>query len=247
MAHHFEVIARQLIQRPQVRLSDLSLLDMPESTALLEQGVPSPVAFPQAALIHELFEAQATAHPERAALRFDGRTFSYSELNTSANRLARRLLEESLPKNVLIGLHLKPSFEMLVAILAVLKAGHAYLPIDPNYPESRKEYLVEDSKLKLLIADSDREDFAADHEWLNYGELPLDAYSPENLSIELTPDALAYVIYTSGSTGKPKGAMITHQNVVRLFFNDAQLFDFSEKDTWTLFHSYCFDFSVWEM
>jgi amino acid adenylation domain-containing protein len=143
------------------------------------------------------------------------------------------------------------SVEMVVALLGVLKAGGAYVPIDPEYPQERVRYMLEDSGARVLLteaklAESGKEGLArvvcVDSEWERIAE-----YSDENVESGAEPGNLAYVIYTSGSTGEPKGTLIPHFNVVRLFEATRDWFQFDEKDVWTLFHSYGFDFSVWEM
>ncbi|OMD35054.1 plipastatin synthase, partial [Paenibacillus borealis] len=134
-------------------------------------------------------------------------------------------------------------------MLGILKAGGAYLPIDPDYPAERIAYTLADSGAEWLVTTRDVElrtpalPFAGCRVYALETE-PMPAENPPQAT---KPEHLAYVIYTSGTTGKPKGTMITHRNVVRLLFNDRMAFDFNERDVWTLFHSYCFDFSVWEM
>jgi non-ribosomal peptide synthetase component F len=135
---------------------------------------------------------------------------------------------------------------MLVAILATLKAGGAYMPIDPDYPSGQIDYMLRDSQSRHLILDSA---LPADIEF--DGTLVEVAFQPRKMKTgrrwrtrfrSTSRRILAYIIYTSGSTGDPKGTMIEHRNVVRLLFNDRNLFDFSPEDTWTLFHSYCLTF-----
>jgi amino acid adenylation domain-containing protein len=126
---------------------------------------------------------------------------------------------------------------MIITILGILKSGGAYVPIDPEYPQDRIDYMIADSGCKVLIDEDELKNFKEQEA----------TYTKENLSKVTTPTDLAYVIYTSGTTGKPKGTLVEHKNVVRLFKTDKPLFDFTENDVWTMFHSYCFDFSVWEM
>lgn len=137
---------------------------------------------------------------------------------------------------------------MIVAILGVLKAGGAYLPMDPDYPEERISHMLEDSRAVILLTQSHFIDkYTSIGTVINLEDEQ--EYSDEqyNLSEVNKPSDLAYLIYTSGSTGKPKGAMIEHRNIVRLLFNSKMQFDFNENDVWTMFHSMSFDFSVWEM
>lgn len=140
------------------------------------------------------------------------------------------------------------SLEMVIGMLAILKAGGAYVPIDPDYPEERIHYMLEDSGVRLLLTQSHLwESTTFDGKLVSLDEATTYTGDASNLESISGPSHLAYVIYTSGTTGKPKGTLIEHKNVVRLLFNDKNLFDFSSQDTWTLFHSFCFDFSVWEM
>ena len=150
--------------------------------------------------------------------------------------------------DVIVGMLVDRSIEMIIGILAILKAGGAYLPIDPDYPMDRIDFTLEDSGTNILLTTNnlvngikfDKEIISLDDNSLYQG----DCSNLENIN---NFSDLSYIIYTSGTTGRPKGVMIEHRNVVRLLFNDKCLFDFDSNDIWTMFHSYCFDFSVWEM
>jgi non-ribosomal peptide synthetase component F len=140
---------------------------------------------------------------------------------------------------------------MIVGILGILKAGGAYVPIDPDYPQERIRYMLEDTGAQLVLSSTEGKEKVEGHNLsvitLN-GDLELiQKEKSSNLEETISPQQLAYVIYTSGSTGKPKGVLIEHYNVVRLFKTEPKLYDFNEDDVWTMFHSFCFDFSVWEM
>jgi amino acid adenylation domain-containing protein len=175
-------------------------------------------------------------------------------LNRYADRLAQRLRGLGVGPDVLVGLCLERSVELVIGILGILKAGGAYLPLDPSYPKERLEFMLQDSGAPVIVTQRhvsasvptqgavlvclDAEDL---HEFS-------DAASKEtNFASDTRPENLAYVIYTSGSTGKPKGVLVTHDNVVRLFRSTQAWFNFTSADVWTLFHSYAFDFSVWEI
>jgi non-ribosomal peptide synthetase component F len=141
---------------------------------------------------------------------------------------------------------------MIVGILGILKAGGAYVPIDPDYPEDRIKYIFDDTNADVIISSSESSLKFKDFEKAKVFKIDSDwsvikKQSTDNLGLKLDPKQLAYVIYTSGSTGRPKGVLIEHFNVVRLFKTDPPLFDFNQNDVWTMFHSFCFDFSVWEM
>ena len=176
---------------------------------------------------------------------------TYGELNARANQLATYLRELGVGPESLVGIHLDRTFDLIVSILAILKAGGAYLPLDLACPDDRLNFMLSDSQTKLVLTDSSLASrFAAykgttvclDREAERLGGL-----STENLPSQTQPHHLAYVIYTSGSTGTPKGRLVTQQNVARLFTATAPWFHFGPNDVWTLFHSFAFDFSVWEI
>ncbi|MFY8311360.1 pyoverdine non-ribosomal peptide synthetase PvdD, partial [Pseudomonas aeruginosa] len=184
------------------------------------------------------------------ALILDEQRLSYGELNARANRLAHCLIARGVGADVPVGLALERSLDMLVGLLAILKAGGAYLPLDPAAPEERLAHILDDSGVRLLLTQGhllERLPRQAGVEVLAIDGLVLDGYAESDPLPTLSADNLAYVIYTSGSTGKPKGTLLTHRNALRLFSATEAWFGFDERDVWTLFHSYAFDFSVWEI
>jgi amino acid adenylation domain-containing protein len=212
----------------------------------------------QARCIHQYFEAQARQNPDRIALTFESQQLSYAELNARANRLAARLQKLGVKPETLVGICAERSVEMVVGILGILKAGGAYVPVDPACPADRLAFILQDAAAPVLLtqkalaanlatlqgssnADS-IEVLYLDSEWDSISKES--AENPDSLVAE---ENAAYVIYTSGSTGKPKGVTVTHKNVVRLFTATDHWFKFGPEDVWTLFHSYAFDFSVWEI
>uniref|UniRef100_UPI0035E42342 non-ribosomal peptide synthetase n=1 Tax=Burkholderia pseudomallei TaxID=28450 RepID=UPI0035E42342 len=210
--------------------------------------------YPIEQCIHQLFEAQVDRKPEAIALTFEGQRLSYAELNARANRLAHYLQARGVGPDRLVALCAERGIEMVVGLLAILKAGGAYVPLDPAYASDRLRGIVEDSQPALVLADAVGRaalgeldgalpviDLETDA--LRWREMP--ATNPEVASQHV--HHLAYVIYTSGSTGRPKGVMVEHAQVVRLFGATQAWFGFDERDVWTLFHSYGFDFSVWEL
>ncbi|EPJ3133570.1 pyoverdine non-ribosomal peptide synthetase PvdD, partial [Pseudomonas aeruginosa] len=196
------------------------------------------------------FEEQARQRPQAVALILDEQRLSYGELNARANRLAHCLIARGVGADVPVGLALERSLDMLVGLLAILKAGGAYLPLDPAAPEERLAHILDDSGVRLLLTQGhllERLPRQAGVEVLAIDGLVLDGYAESDPLPTLSADNLAYVIYTSGSTGKPKGTLLTHRNALRLFSATEAWFGFDERDVWTLFHSYAFDFSVWEI
>jgi amino acid adenylation domain-containing protein len=236
-ARAFETLLAAGLADPGLRLSDLPLLAAGERHQLLVEWNPAGEELSVRRPIHRRFEAQVDRAPDAPAVTADGETLTYGELDARANRLARHLLAKGVRPGDLVALRFERSAGMLVAILAVLKAGAGYLPLDPTYPAERLAFALEDSGASLLLT----------RERLDAEANAIAARRPERLDIPLDPELPAYVIYTSGSTGRPKGVVIPHGHVTRLFSGTREWFQFGPADVWTLFHSYAFDFSVWEI
>lgn len=201
--------------------------------------------------IHEQFERQARKTPGIVAVQFEDATLRYRELNERANQLARHLRACGISPEVPVILYLERSLEMIVAISAVLKAGGVYVPVDLAYPQERIAFMLEDTNAPVVIT---VERLRPSLPPKARGVLCLDSLSDEiscertdDLPSETTGENAAYIIYTSGSTGKPKGVVVTHNNVVRLLTQTEHWYGFNSSDVWTLFHSYAFDVSVYEM
>ena len=201
-----------------------------------------------------LFEASAARSPSAVALSFEGETVTYQVLNARANCLARHLRKLGVGPDARVGICADRGVPMIVSVLATLKAGGAYVPLDPTYPPDRLAYMLADSAPAVLLADRAGAEACGAFEGtklnLDAPELPWESESSENLApseVGVTPADIAYVIYTSGSTGAPKGAMVEHRNVGRLLRATESSFGFGAADVWTLFHSFAFDFSVWEI
>ncbi|MCO5994849.1 non-ribosomal peptide synthetase [Actinoallomurus rhizosphaericola] len=198
------------------------------------------------ATIPELFAERVARDPDAVAVTHDGASLTYAELNVRANRLAHRLIERGAGPERLVALAFPRSADLVVAVLAVLKAGAAYVPIDPDQPAARIAAVLEDAAPALLVTAPGMEPPAGVERIVLDDDLL--AGSPEHDPVvPLRPEHPAYVIYTSGSTGRPKGVVVPHANVVRLFDATDPWFGFGPSDVWTLFHSYAFDFSVWEL
>jgi amino acid adenylation domain-containing protein len=200
------------------------------------------------ACLHRLFEAQTELAPGALAVSFDDRSLTYGELNARANRLARRLRALGVKAETLVGIHVDRSLEMVVGLLAVLKAGGAYVPLDTAYPTERLEFLLADSRVPVLLTRAHLLAGLPAHgaEVVDLDDECVDERE-DDLAGGSVPESAAYVIYTSGSTGRPKGVVVTHANVTQLLASTQRLYEFGSDDVWTLFHSFAFDFSVWEI
>ncbi|MGH7561802.1 MAG: amino acid adenylation domain-containing protein [Gemmatimonadales bacterium] len=248
MHGHLATLLESVVADPDQSLSLLPILTGGEQRLLLEEWVPVGRAPSDARILVERFEERAAASPDRIAVEYEGSRLTYAELNAAANRVAHRLRDAGVTKDTLVALCADRSLELVIGLLGILKAGGAYLPIDLAVPADRVEFILGDSGAPVVLAQRHLLD-----------RLPAGArttFAIEDLMAEgdtrnpppvATPDSLAYVIYTSGSTGKPKGVLVTHANVARLFTATDHWFGFGEDDVWTLFHSYAFDFSVWEL
>jgi amino acid adenylation domain-containing protein len=196
----------------------------------------------------DLFAAQVAAQPRAVALSLGATSLSYADLDERAERLAGRLTAMGAGPGAIVGLCLPRSLDLIVALLAILKSGAAYLPLDPAYPGERLAFMVEDADASIVVASEHFDWLPADRQRLDpYHQGEADAASEPVPKRPAAADDLAYVIYTSGSTGKPKGVAIEHAAITRLFSATQAWFGFRPADVWTLFHSVSFDFSVWEI
>jgi len=202
-------------------------------------------------IVH-LFSKQVKKTPKNIAITFNDTQLTYCELNKLSNQLAKHLKIKGVKEKNLVPICIDRSLNMIIGILAILKAGAAYVPIDPEYPEDRISYMLDDIGAEVMVCGSKESFLFSSRENITLINLDIDWHliaqqSEDEIEHSLDANDLAYIIYTSGSTGRPKGVMITHWNVFRLFVNETPLFHFRETDVWTMFHSFCFDFSVWEM
>jgi amino acid adenylation domain-containing protein len=250
-----EGLVRALETAPSRALASIGVLPDEERWKVTREWNELAAEYPRDLCVHELFEAQVRRTPDAVALAFGDERLTYAELNGRANGVAHQLLKLGVSPDARVAICVERSPEMIVALLAVLKAGGAYVPLDPAYPVARLRFMLRDSApLAVLTHGMEAElrdellagldlpvlDLAGAEEW--EGERDVNPACPG-----LSPDHLAYVIYTSGSTGRPKGVGVAHQNVARLFTATDHWFSFGPADVWTLFHSFAFDFSVWEI
>jgi amino acid adenylation domain-containing protein len=235
MFGHYQSILEAVAVDVDRRVSELPLLADTERCQLLVQWNDTKVDYPACASIHEPFEALASRTPDRIAVVFERQTLSYGELNRRANQLAHHLKGLGVGPNALVGLCVKRSLDMVVGLLGILKAGAAYVPMDPSYPKERLQYILEDCKASIVITQESLVDglpsFAGraiclDKDWGNIaGE------SAESLIGQVNPEDLAYVIFTSGSTGRPKGVEISHRAVINFLNSIRETPGMSAQDT----------------
>jgi amino acid adenylation domain-containing protein len=253
MANHFQTLLGSIVGRPERRLAELRILTDDEERQVTYGWNAAPVESGAGRCVHELFEDQATGAPEAVAIVCGGEHLTYSELNSRANRLGRRLRRLGVGPEIIVAVYMERSLEMIVALLGVMKAGGAYLPLDPEYPKSRLMFMLADAGSRVLLTQERLREslppgsahiLCVDSEWQSISRES--EALPAKSAGDATENNLCYVIYTSGSTGDPKGAMINHGNVERLFKTTERSFGFNRNDVWTLLHSYAFDFSVWE-
>jgi amino acid adenylation domain-containing protein len=247
---HWENLLTEIVRDPQARISDLQFLG-PEECRQLLGGNRAQRRHSESRLLQQVFEEQAQINPLAIAAQFEGRKLTYAELNCRANQLGHYLKKSGIGPEALVGMFMERGLGIVIGLLAVLKAGGAYVPLDPDYPAERISYMLQDAGVKVLIADSSTESRIDRHSVtlvnLDRDWEEISRESQSNPTPEATPESVAYVIYTSGSTGRPKGVAVTHGNVSRLFASTQHWFQFSSNDVWTMFHSYAFDFSVWEI
>ncbi|RUS95014.1 hypothetical protein DSM106972_091740 [Dulcicalothrix desertica PCC 7102] len=252
LKHYCQLLA-SAVADPNVGINTLPLLDENERQELISKGVATAPINEQTANenIVSLFAKTAHTYSDAIAVKYQDQELTYFELDERSNQLAYFLREQGVGKEIRVGIFLNRSHELIVSLLAVLKAGGTYVPLDPAYPSERINFILEDSGISILLTEKallssvnttsqqvvtleDIKDTAQNH--------------VETLHVtSLHSSQAAYIIYTSGSTGKPKGCVVTHSNVTRLMRSTESWFNFNENDVWTLFHSFAFDFSVWEI
>jgi amino acid adenylation domain-containing protein len=250
MSRHFERVLESMVKEPQQRVSAIALLTEAETEQQLNEWNATTVEYPANTCLHEMFEEQVERTPDQIAVVYDEQQVSYAELNERANQLAHYLRQQGVGAEVLVGILMERSVEMVVALMGVLKAGGAYLPLDSAYPQERLALMLEDAHIKLVLGQ--RELIAKlphtratvlclDEEWAS-----ISSRSGENPQLALSPENLAYVIYTSGSTGTPKAAMNTHAAITNrlLWMQDA--YQLEQTDRVLQKTPFSFDVSVWE-
>ncbi len=251
MAGHFQTLLEAIVANPKQRLSDLALLTALESHQLLIDWNDTQKDYPQNQCFHQLFEERVDREPNAVAAVFENQQLTYRQLNNKANQLARYLQQLGAQPEVLIGLCVERSLDAIVGILGIIKAGAAYLPLDPNYPQERLNFMLEDAGVSILVT---QQHLAKNLTPAEYSVVFLDGereiiarQSPTNLTTNIVPQNLAYVIYTSGSTGKPKAVLIEHRGLYNLGLAQRAAFNLNSNHRVLQFASLSFDASIFEI
>ena len=252
---HLESLLTGMVENSQSETARLAMLSEKEVHHLVHDLNNTARDFPQDKFIHQLFESQVEKNPQQIALRFEGRTLTYQALNQAANRLAHYLKAQGVKTESLVGLLTERSVEMVVGIMAILKAGAAYVPLEPSYPQARLQFMLDNTGFEHLLMLGDLTDDLTICPAIRVTQMDsqmvieqLAQYPSENPEInpEQTSNSLAYVIYTSGSTGDPKGVMVEHKSVVNRIDWMQKSYPIDNKDCVLQKTPFSFDVSVWE-
>lgn len=245
IAQSFSSLLKSIIKNPSCKINHLKMI----SENNLQKQYERTFIEKKELCLHQAFDQTVMQYPDHIALINGKAQLTYQDIDKSANQLANYLLKKGIQPGDFIGLCLERSHKVVISILAILKVGAAYVPLDPESPNKRLHFILQDSKIKFVITQSSYVSrFLSD----NFTSIVLDTteiLSEKTTSVctNLSNEMPAYIIYTSGTTGKPKGVIISHHNAIRLFSSTQNWTNFTCHDTWTLFHSYAFDFSVWEI
>ena len=247
LLEQFEDLLNSVVNQPELPVSRLALLRRQEEEQLLREWNDTRREYDIAGGMHKLFEAQVERTPEATALVCGDERLSYRELNERANRLAHHLVQSGVQAEDRVGILLERRATMVISLLGVLKAGGCYVPLDPQYPQERLEFMRSDAGLRLLLTTRPlAEACGLEQSQLIYVE-DVEGENDENLGVEISEQQLAYLIYTSGSTGVPKGVAITHDNATTFINWASEVFDQHALNGVLFGTSICFDLSIFEL
>ncbi len=237
----------QSLNNPEILLADIDIVTESERKTLLVDFNNTAKVYPKDRCLHWYLEDNTKHFPDKTALIFDGKEMTYDEFNKKTNSLARYICEKAGDKKQIIGIMCERSFEMMISVYAVLKSGNAYMPIDPEFPTQRKEYMVKDSEAPLVLTLSKFSGEITCAKTVNVDTFDFASYGNDNLNVNSSSTDTAYVIYTSGSTGEPKGAMIAHHSAVNRIKWMHEKYPLCADDVILQKTPYTFDVSVWEL
>ena len=255
---HLETLLTNISLNPEQQLWEVSLLTNSEKKQLLIEGNREEIKGNNDLRIHQLFERQVEKTPNNTAVIFDDESLTYEQLNKKANQLAHYLQKLGVKPETLVGICLEPSLEMVISLLAILKVGGAYLPLDPNYPEKRLDFMIKDSEINYLIGSSEG-DFVVLRSGVRSEEsikffvdikelkAEINKQKDTNIDIEINRENLAYVIYTSGSTGIPKGVQIPHRALSNFLLSMSKKTGLTDNDTLLSVTTLSFDIAALEL
>ena len=244
---HFLNILKEVTENPEIKLCEIGMLSEEEKKKIVIDFNDTTAEYPKDKTIYALFEDQVERTPDHIAVVYKDKKLTYKELNEKANQLARVLRSKGVVPDSIVGIMVEPSIEMLIGIMATLKAGGGYLPIDTRYPKERIQYMLEDSGTSILITQKDLLEIDFRGEIIELDNEETYSSEGENLKSVNGSNTLAYLIYTSGSTGKPKGVMIEHASLVNLCFWHNKYYEVNESDKAAKYAGVGFDASVWEI
>ena len=248
MGQHLLNLAQYFVQNPSQEVGKVEYLTLKEKDFLLNDFNNTVAEYSQNKKLNELFEEQVLRTPTSPALKLFGIVMTYEELNRKANQLARHLITNGLKNSEKVGLVCGRNFEMMIGMIGILKAGGVYVPIDPEYPADRQQYILENSSVKIVLVDTQNAaSVQAAFQAVDIYNADYERYSVRNLNLEKASTDLAYIIYTSGSTGRPKGVMIAHHAAVNLVESINKQFEITENDKALFVTSMCFDLSVYDI
>jgi amino acid adenylation domain-containing protein/thioester reductase-like protein len=236
------------IDNPEKKVCNLDMVSESERHKILYEFNNTKTDYHKDKTVYELFEEQVLKTPTAVALTYEDQSMTYEELNNKVNQLASFLREKNVQPNDIVGIMTNRSFEMIIGIYSIIKAGGAYLPIDPNYPEDRIKYMLEDSKANILLTQMDLLDTVKfNGEIINLDDKEIYKGSCANLERLNNPEDLVYIIYTSGSTGNPKGVMVQHMSLTNIIVDLQRRFPIGSNDAYLLKTTYTFDVSAAEI
>ncbi|MDF2940514.1 MAG: hypothetical protein K0R66_1156 [Gammaproteobacteria bacterium] len=260
LSRSFYALIENILDTPLQQLAMINMLNAREKEHMKTALFQSKLNWRVDKTLNEYFSLSALTHQDNTALIYAGKKYSYRTLESKTNQWAsyirhqyELIYQQKMPRDTLIALCVDRNEDMIFGLLGILKAGAAYVPIDPEYPKERIDYILDHSKAALLLTHHAHDGLALDFlpERTIYMDDPIiessEAFIDRPHEVMNKPEDIAYVLYTSGSTGRPKGVAVTHENVICLFESLKKQFDLNSTDVWSLFHTFCFDISVWEM
>lgn len=245
---HLLTLIQNAIKNPLQKVSKIELLDDEEKNRVLYKFNESKYEYPREKTINEVFEEQVFKAPDQIAIVYDDKQITYMDLSKKADKLARYLRMQGIVPDSIVAIKMKRSLEMIISIIAVLKAGGSFLPIDPELPEDRIQYMLNDSCANILIVNEENQiEEVYNGKILNINSINNMTIETSNLNNINKPNDLAYIIYTSGSTGKPKAVMIEHKSVINFAESIKQRLDYSSPNTVLSVTTMCFDIFIFEV